>query len=146
MDRRQMITTATAVSAAGVFQKSAAAEGPPPKKALWAASPKRDDCLKACQECEVLCNELIDHCLNHLAKGSKDHAACVRFAISCQDLCSLSVRLIARSCEFSSASCKTCAQACDACADACEKLGSDRQLAACAKACRQCAKRCRDMG
>lgn len=146
MDRRTILTSASAIAAAGVLAGAAQAHGKETtSKTSFGLDKTHADCLKACQDCAAKCNESVHYCMDHLSQGKKDHAACAALAMSCQEFCSLSAQLIARSCMLAPAACKACETACDACASECEKVKADEQMIACAKACRQCAESCRMM-
>lgn len=146
MDRRTILTSASALAAAGVLAGVAQAQGKETSSKTSAGLDKTHaDCLKACQDCAAKCNEIVHYCMGHLSQGQKDHAACAALAMSCQEFCSLSAQLIARSCMLAPAACKACVTACDACASECEKAKADEQMIACARACRQCAESCRMM-
>jgi hypothetical protein len=149
MERRNMLATAGAFAAAGAVSGIALGQEPKSKvqgsKRVSTLTPMIERCLEACQNCESICNETVNYCMTHLSKGHKEHAACASVAMSCQEFCSLSTQIIARSCELASVSCAACAKACDACAAECEKIKTDQQMMACAKACRDCATSCRSM-
>lgn len=145
MDRRKMLASAGAVAAAGAVSGVVSAQEPKTDQRASGLSAMDQKCLEACQDCEATCNETVNHCMAHLAKGMKEHAPCAAIAMSCQEFCSLSTQIIARSCSLASAACTACAKACDACAAECEKIKSDPQIVACAKACRDCATSCRSM-
>ncbi len=146
MDRRNMLVSAGAVALAGVAagvsrgQESGAAT-----KSTAGLDKLHQSCLEISQNCESTCNATVNHCMTHLAEGHKEHAACAAVAMSCQEFCGLSAKLIARSCTLAPAACQACATACDACATECEKMKSDAQMTACGKACRECAAACRKM-
>ncbi len=146
MDRRTILTTASAIAAAGFLAgvTQAQEKGASSKKSSG-LDKMHAACLKACQDCAAKCNETVNYCMSHLSQGHKDHAACAALAMSCQEFCSLSTQLIARSCKLAPAACEACATACDACASECEKVAADEQMTACAKVCRQCAESCRTM-
>jgi hypothetical protein len=145
MDRRKMLASAGAVAVAGAVSSVASAQETKVRKHASTLASMHQKCLEACQNCESTCNETVNHCMTHLAKGTKEHAACAAIAMSCQEFCSLSAQIIARSCSLASAACTACAKACDACAAECEKIKTDQQMLACAKACRDCATSCRSM-
>jgi len=146
MDRRTILASAGVAAAAGVFAEvMQGQEKVASQKTAIGLDKMHAACLEACQDCEAMCNEIINYCMTHLSQGHKDHAACAAIAMSCQEFCSLSTQLIARSCTLAPAACVACAKACDACASECEKMKSDEQMVACAKACRECAASCRKM-
>jgi len=146
MDRRTMFASAGAAAIAGTVASKAFSQenatASHPKHTMNAA---HQACLEACQSCESTCNAMISHCLTHASEGHKEHVSSARAAITCQDFCGLSAKLIARMDSLAMANCEVCAKACDACAAECEKMPSDKQMAACAKECRACAALCRKM-
>ena len=146
MDRRRMLTSAGAVAVAGMVSGAAQAQEKSSIKSSSNLDKMHQDCLDACQSCEVTCNETVKYCMTHLSEGHKDHAACAELALSCQDFCGLSVKVIARSSTLAADACAACAEACDACATECEKMKANEQMSLCAKACRKCAVACRQMG
>ena len=146
MDRRNLLASAGAVALASVAAGiSHGQEGGAASKSEPALNKMHQDCLDICQSCEATCNMIVNYCVTHLASGHKGHAACAAMAMSCQDFCGLSAKLVARSCTLAPAACEACAKACEACAAECEKMKTDAQLAACAKQCRECAAECRKM-
>ncbi|MBL8855783.1 MAG: four-helix bundle copper-binding protein [Planctomycetaceae bacterium] len=146
MDRRYMLASAGAVVLAGAAARGAfGQEVGAVSKPTALLDKMHQDCLDICQRCEATCNVTLHYCMTHLANGHKEHAACAALAMSCQDFCGLSAKIIARSCTLTSAACEACAKACEACATECEKMKSDEQMAACAKQCRECAASCRKM-
>lgn len=145
MDRRKMLMSAGGVAVAGAISSFAVAQELKTKTRASSLPPMSERCLEACQNCEATCNETVNYCMTRLSKGHKDHATCAAIAMSCQEFCSLSTQIIARSCSLASVACVACAKACDACAAECEKMTSDEQMMVCAKACRECATSCRSM-
>jgi len=146
MDRRNLLASAGAVTLASVAAGvSHGQERGTASKSTASLDKMHQDCLDICQSCEAACNVTVNYCVTHLASGHKEHAACAAMAMSCQDFCGLSAKLIARSCTLAPAACEACAKACEACATECEKMKSDAQMAACAKLCRECAAACRKM-
>ena len=145
MDRRRMLASAGAVAVAGMVSGVAQAQEKSSIKSASTMDKMHQECLDACQSCEVTCNQTVNHCMTHLSQGHKDHAACAALAMSCQEFCGLSAKLIARSCTLAPDACAACAKACDACAAECEKMKTDEQMSACAKDCRKCAAACRKM-
>ncbi len=146
MDRRTVLTTASAAAFAGtMIGRVCGQENKAGAHAHLEMNDVHGACLEACQSCESICNATLSHCLTHLSAGHKEHAACARSATTCQDLCGLSAKLIARGDAFAVAVCAVCAQACEACAVQCESMSSDSQMSICAKACRVCAAACKKM-
>lgn len=146
MDRRHMLASAGAVALAGVAASvSRGQERGADAKSPTGLDRMHQDCLDICQRCEATCNVTVNYCMTHLADGHKEHAACAAMALSCQDFCGLSAKVIARSSTLVPAACEACAKACEACAAECEKMKSDSQMTACAKQCRECAASCRKM-
>lgn len=145
MDRRNMLVSAGAIAVVGMAAGVAQAQGKSSTMTASKLDKMHQDCLDACQRCEATCNETVKHCMTHLSQGHKDHAGCAEIALSCQDFCGLSAKLIARSCTLAPSACAACAKACDACAAECEKMKTDEQMVACANACRECAAACRSM-
>lgn len=146
MDRRDLLASAGAVALVSVSAGiSRGFVGGEIAKSTSTLDKLHQECLDICQGCEAACNMTVTYCVTHMASGHKEHAACAALAMSCQDFCGLSAKLIARSCTLAPASCEACAKACEACATECEKIKSDAQLAACAKICRECAAACRKM-
>jgi len=102
------------------------------------------DCLKACNDCAVICNETFHYCLEHLKVGHKEHDRSAQLTIDCQEFCRLSAELIARESVMLGLACSACADACKVCAEECGRH-NDAQMKECFDACRACEKACRAM-
>ena len=102
-------------------------------------------CAKHCSACQLECASCFDHCMTHVAKGHKDHAATARMCADCEKCCALVASLCAGKSPLAAHLGEGCAKCCDDCAAACEKQKDDKQMAACAKTCRDCAKACREL-
>jgi Domain of Unknown Function (DUF326) len=144
MDRRKLLATSTVAFAGLAAGKVFAQDGKPGQHSQHLDA-MHQKCLELCQNCESLCNQIIDHCLRPHSDNGKIHAECARAAMTCQDFCGLSAKLMSRMDKLSPDLCKLCAQSCDACAVECEKIKDDPQMKACAKLCRECSEACKKM-
>jgi len=102
------------------------------------------DCLKACNDCAVVCNETYHYCFDHIKDGHKEHDKAAQLTMDCQEFCNLSVELMARESPMMGLACTSCAEACKLCAEECAKH-ADPQMKECVEACRACEKSCRAM-
>jgi hypothetical protein len=138
MDRRTLLTTGTlaftGLTAGGVYAQVAK----PGEKPHHKMDEMHQKCLELCQHCESVCNQIITHCLSSHGGDHRIHSECARAAITCQDFCGLSAKLMARMDNLS-------AELCGLCARACEKLQDDPQMKDCAKVCRECSDSCKQM-
>ncbi len=116
MDRRELLSVLGA-GAAGLVAMSggtanAATEGP------------HDGHIKTIGECAKVCNEAAHHCLTELKKGggahAEHHAKSHEAAMDCQEFCTLTATLMARSSPMAKYAHQACSDACRDCAAACE--------------------------
>ena len=140
MNRRQLLGT-VGVSAAGFVAATArGAEAQHPHH----HDKVHGDCLKACNDCAVVCNETFHYCFQHIKDGHKEHDKSAQLTIDCQEFCKLSTELMARESPMMGLACTACAEACKLCADECAKH-EDPPMKECVEACRACEKSCRAM-
>ncbi len=108
-------------------------------------TPEMDACMKACAHCAKECGSCLNHCIQLVAEGKKEHVTTLRTCNDCGDMCAMAAKLIARDGAFANIMCAACAKACDACEAQCAKFPHDEHMAKCAQECKDCAKACRDM-
>lgn len=104
-----------------------------------------EDCIKACQECEIICNQCAIACLGEKDVGHL--ASCIRLNLECATICATAARVMSLDGRFSKDLCELCVAICLACAEECEKhvaMGMEH-CRECAEACRKCAKACEQM-
>ena len=97
--------------------------------------------LDALTACANACNFCTTACLGEA--DVKMMTACIRLAIDCAALCSLTASFIARGSAHGGHLLAECAELCGLCAAECEKHVHMQHCADCAKACRECEKACR---
>ena len=102
-------------------------------------------CAKVCADCQLQCDLCLNHCLDLLGQGHKDHAHSARMCGDCGELCKVGAALSARHSPLAAHACEACAKACDDCAAECEKFKDQKMMVECAAKCRECAKACREM-
>jgi hypothetical protein len=102
------------------------------------------DCLKACNECAVVCNETFHYSFEHIKDGHKEHGLTAQLTIDCQEFCSLLAELMSRESPMMTLACLSCADACKLCADECAKH-DDPQMKECFNACKACETHCRSI-
>ncbi|MDB5352540.1 MAG: hypothetical protein JWN86_3787 [Planctomycetota bacterium] len=103
-----------------------------------------EDCLKACADCDKMCDETFHHCYMQVAEGKRDHAKALHLVSDCAGFCSLSACMIAKHSPLMVHSCASCAEACRATAAEVEKFDAPEMKAA-ARSLRVCEASCRDM-
>lgn len=106
-----------------------------------------DEHIKIMADCARVCNEAAHHCLTEVKKGgphAEHHAKAHEAAMDCQEFCTLTAALMARSSPMAKYAHPACADACRDCAAACGGH-KDEVMAECVKACRACEKVCREM-
>ena len=97
-------------------------------------------CIAACNECNRVCLQQIEHCLTLGGRHSgPEHIAML---LTCASVCRTASELLAIESDWYATLCDLCAQVCDECADACEDLG---EMETCAAVCQDCAEECRSM-
>jgi len=102
------------------------------------------DCLHACNDCAIVCNETYHYCFDHIKDGHPEHSKAAQLAMDCQEFCKLSAELMARESPMMGMACSACADACKLCAEECAKH-NDPQMKECEEACKACEKSCREM-
>ena len=147
MYRREMfgLLGATAAGLTGLAGHSIALADDKQEDDGSSAGGPHERCLRSCTECAVACNKTTRHCLDLIAQGRKDHSNALGMMLDSEELCSVAMKLVARSSPHMTRLCEVCAKACDDCATECGKFSSDPQMAACAKVCRECSADCRAM-
>jgi hypothetical protein len=97
-------------------------------------------CIAACNECNRVCLQNIEHCLSlGSAHSEPEH---ISMLLTCASVCRASSELMSIESDWYATMCDLCAQVCDECADACEELG---EMEECVAACQDCAEECRAM-
>jgi hypothetical protein len=100
----------------------------------------RAGCIAACNECNRICLQQIEHCLTlGGAHSEPDH---ISMLLTCASVCRTTSELMSMESDWYATLCDLCAQVCDECADVCEELGDMEE---CAAACQDCAEECRSM-
>ncbi len=97
-------------------------------------------CIAACNECNRVCLQHIEHCLTlGGAHAEPDH---ISMLLSCASMCRTASELMSLGSDWHPTLCDLCAQVCEECADECEELGD---MEDCVAACQDCAEACREM-
>lgn len=91
-------------------------------------------CITACEYCATLCLKEPD--AGHMAR-------CVMLDRDCADICTLTVRFVARNSEHAKHVMKECIEICKACAEECSKHDNSH-CRHCAEICRECATHCEE--
>lgn len=105
-------------------------------------SPTVRECIEACQSCQQICLESVNHCLERGGKHAEaDH---IRMLLACAEICATSARLMLLGSPHHPRVCDVCAEVCAACAEDCSRF-DDEMMTRCADACRRCAESCREM-
>jgi len=140
MNRREILGTlgAGAVGLAAISGRESQAQHP------HHHDKAHGDCLKASNDCAVVCNETFHYCLGHLKDGHKEHDLAAQLTIDCQEFCKLVAELMARESPMMGLACLACADACKLCAEECTKH-DDPQMKECVTACKGCETSCRTM-
>lgn len=97
-------------------------------------------CIAACNECNSVCLQQIEHCLS--LGGAHSEAGHISMLLTCASVCRTTSELMSIESGWYATMCDLCAQVCDECADACEELGDMNE---CVAACQDCAEECRAM-
>jgi hypothetical protein len=97
-------------------------------------------CIAACNECNRVCLQQIEHCL--ALGGEHSEAQHIAMLLTCASVCRTAGELMSIESDWYATMCDLCAQVCDECADACEELGDMEE---CVAACQDCAEECRAM-
>jgi hypothetical protein len=97
-------------------------------------------CIAACNECNRVCLQQIEHCLG--LGGRHSEAEHISMLLTCASVCRTAGELMSIESDWYATLCDLCAQVCDECADACEELGDMEE---CVRACQDCAEECRAM-
>ena len=105
-----------------------------------ADGPAMASCIAACNECNRICLQQIDHCLS--LGGAHSEPGHISMLLTCASVCRTASELIAIESDWYATMCDLCAQVCDESADACEELGDMEE---CVAACQDCAEECRAM-
>lgn len=104
--------------------------------------------VQAAAECAHVCTACADACTEEADPGALRR--CIRNALDCAEICSLTGRLLARPGAQDpgtlEAQLDACAAACRACADECGSHADEMEhCRICAEACRACARACAEM-
>jgi hypothetical protein len=102
------------------------------------------DCLKACSDCDKVCDETFHHCYMKVAEGQRDHAKPLHLLSDCAGFCGLAACMIAKHSSLMASSCNACAEACQTTAAECERFDSPEMKNA-ARTLRDCERSCREM-
>ncbi|MEP6607837.1 MAG: four-helix bundle copper-binding protein [Burkholderiaceae bacterium] len=97
-------------------------------------------CIAACNECNRVCLQSIEHCL--ALGGQHAEPAHIAVLLTCASTCRTATELMSINSVWHPTICDLCAQVCEECADQCEDLGD---IDDCVAACQSCADACRDM-
>ena len=97
-------------------------------------------CIAACNECNRVCLQHIEHCLT--LGGAHAEPAHISMLLTCASVCRTASELMSLDSEWYSTMCDLCGQVCDECADECEELGD---MESCVAACLDCADACREV-
>jgi len=97
-------------------------------------SPIIDDCIAACIQCSIECDNCAEASSRMTSMGD-----CVQACRKCSDTCRFCVDALQVG---SYADCDECAEACDSCATICDRY-DDEHCRKCAEACRKCDAACR---
>jgi hypothetical protein len=104
------------------------------------SSERMSSCIAACNECNRVCLQHIEHCLS--LGGEHAESEHISMLLTCASVCRVSSELMSIGSDWHATMCDLCAQVCDECADACEELGD---MDDCVAACQECAEQCRAM-
>ena len=70
-----------------------------------------EECAKACNDCQRLCDMCASHCGKLVAEGKKEHLTTMRTCQDCATHCSAAACIVARMGPFSDLICTACADA-----------------------------------
>ena len=104
-----------------------------------------EECAKACNDCQRICDMCATHCAKRVAEGKKEHLKTLQTCQDCATHCSAAASIVARMGPFSDLICQACAEACKRCGDECMKHKEDPMMKRCADECRRCEQACREM-
>lgn len=101
-------------------------------------------CIRLCQDCHVLCVQMIGHCLELGGRhAAPDH---IRLLMDCAQICTTTADYMARESSLHDRMCGLCSEMCRLCAESCEHItGDDQMVKQCAEMCRRCAASCTQM-
>lgn len=107
-------------------------------------SEKMRGCIELCQDCHVLCIQMIGHCLGLGGRhATPDH---IRLLMDCAQICTTTADYMGRGSSFHDRTCSLCSEICRLCAESCEQVaGDDQMVKQCAELCRRCAGSCEHM-
>jgi Cys-rich four helix bundle protein (predicted Tat secretion target) len=140
MDRREMLGGMGVLAMAAVAGQASAAEhdhhhhhGAKNQTLINGAS----DCIKTGEAC-------INHCLDLLAQGDKEMAACAKSVNELLAVCAALQRLATVDSKFLPKYAKVSAEVCEACEKECRKHEKKhKECKACADSCAACLKECK---
>src|SRR5690349_15886292 len=101
------------------------------------------DCIDACNECAVICDQLAAACNREHNVASLSR--CMSLSLDCSGVCRLAAQLMSRDSEYVEEICVFCENLCQTCANECAKHGHLDQHTCCADLCRTCAEECRKL-
>lgn len=101
------------------------------------------DCIKDSQQCEALCMETVNHCLE--LGGKHADPSLIRSLMDCAEICQTNADYLLRQSEQYQSVCQTCAEVCDQCEKACRQFGDDTMMRSCAEVCHRTAQSCRQV-
>ena len=130
MKRRDMMTTLGAGAAGLAALSTTSAFAARQAEAAHGRDKTHEDCLKACSDCALKCDEAFHHCYVQVAEGKRDHAKPLHLLSDCAGFCSLSACMIAKHSPLMAYSCESCADACRTTATEVEKFDSPEMKAA----------------
>jgi hypothetical protein len=149
MPRKPLIAAVTLVAALGVavygVRLEAQERGQPPRPAAGGHHQAFEQCAKACNDCQRICDMCATHCAELVAEGRKEHLKTLQTCRDCATFCSSAAEIVARMGPFSDLICQACAEACARCGKACEQFAQDKMMKQCAEECRRCERACREM-
>lgn len=143
MDRRDFVTLAAAISAAGALTAVAADKHEQHSGPLNKAP--HMVCAEACSDCQRMCANCTQHCTHQVSEGKKEHLPTLKSCQDCAEVCAVAASIVARGGPYTADICRLCAEVCAKCATECEKFANDTHMKMCAEECRKCEAACRKM-
>lgn len=140
MKRREAFTAASAMALAAL--STAAMAGEHDHHHMHAN--KNQALVEAASDCIIKGETCLNHCLDLLADGDKEMAACAKSVNQMLALCNALVSLGNQQSKYLSALSKVALDACEACEAECRKHEKKHeQCKACADSCASCTKQCK---
>ena len=139
--RRRLLQSALAVSAAGTLQALAPANAHAAESERSQLQSPFQENIDACLDCHSMCLRMaMTYCLER--GGRHVEQKHLRLMLNCAELCQTSANFMLSDSPMHGRVCLICAEACEACAKSCEQVGDMRE---CIEECLSCAKSCRSM-